>query len=53
MRKFTAQEVITMGAKLYDNEGFSRFEIRTFLDTLVEHELADIDVNRAFDLIVG
>lgn len=53
MRKFTAQEVVNMGAALYDNHGFTRSDIYAFLTVLVDQNLADIDLPRIFDMIVG
>ena len=53
MRKFTTQEVINMGAELYEEKGFSREQIKFWLNALVNSDLADIDIERMFDIIVG
>ena len=54
MKKFTTQQVINMGAKLYDEEGFTRSQIRMWLTILLNNGLAeDFDIERMFDIIVG
>ena len=53
MRKFTTQEVINMGADLYDNKGFTRESISIWLHALIDNGLADCDFDRIYDLIVG
>lgn len=54
--KFTAQDIIDMGAELYDNKGFSRIQIKQWLTILIDNgyvDLTDADAERLFDLIVG
>lgn len=58
MRKFTVQEVIDMGAELYDNKGFDRATIRKWLECLNDNDMItkklDSDMfDRLYDLIVG
>ena len=54
MKKFTTQQVINMGAKLYDEEGFTRSQIKAWLTILLNNGLAeDFDIERMFDIIVG
>ena len=53
IRKFTTQEVIDMGAKLYDEHGFTRPQIKRWLEALLDNELADFDLDMMFDIIVG
>ena len=50
---FTTQDVIDMGADLHDNKGFSRADIKSWLVALANNGLATIDVDKAFDIIVG
>lgn len=52
-KMFTAQDIIDMGADLYDNKGFSRADIKLWLVTLVSNGYADVDIERMFDIIVG
>lgn len=51
--KFTTQDVIDMGADLYDNKGFTRESIRLFLSALLDNGCAEFDLERVYDLIVG
>lgn len=53
LRKFTAQEVIKMGAVLYDEHGFTRAQIKHWLELLFDNGCTDCDIDRVFDLIVG
>ena len=50
---FTTQDVIDMGVELYDDKGFTRENIRIFLQCLLDNGKADFDLERVFDLIVG
>lgn len=52
-KRFTTQDVIDMAAELYDSKGFSRGNIRIFLQTLLDNDMASFDLERVFDLIVG
>ena len=52
-KTFTTQEVIDMGAYLYDTHGFSRMRIWEWLEALLRNELAFFDIEKMFDLIVG
>ena len=51
--KFTTQDVIDMGAELYDNKGFTREQIRIWLHALIESNLTDCNFEKTYDLIVG
>lgn len=54
--KFSTQDVIDMASKLYDNEGFTRANIRTFLKVLVDNGKWDAPgdtFERVYDMIVG
>ena len=54
--KFTAQDIIDMGAKLFDEDGFSRADIRIFMNTLRDNGMWDASADtfeRVYDLIVG
>lgn len=51
--KFTTQEVIDMGADFYDNKGFTRAAIKQWLIGLLDNGLADFDLERMFDIIIG
>ena len=53
MRMFSTQDVINMGVKLYDDEGFTRENIKMWLTILVDSGLADVNVEEMFDIIVG
>lgn len=54
MKKFTKQQVINMGAELFDEKGFTREQIRMWLTILVNNGWTeDFDTERIFDLIVG
>lgn len=53
MKKFTAQDVIDMGVELYENKGFTRENIKVWLTALVDNNLAEVDIERMFDIIVG
>lgn len=55
MKKFTAQDLIDMGADLFDNKGFSRQNTWIFLKALYDsgQTVEDIDIDRIYDLIVG
>ena len=58
MRKFTTQEVIDMGAELYDNKGFDRATIRAWLKILNDTDMIDVKLSAdsfesLYDLIVG
>ena len=55
-QKFTTQDVIDMALKLYDEEGFTRANIRTFLKVLVDNNKWDAPgdtFERVYDMIVG
>ena len=54
--KFTTQDVIDMATKLYDDSGFTRENIRTFLKVLVDNNKWDAPgdtFERVYDMIVG
>ena len=54
--KFTTQDVIDMASKLYDDEGFTRENIRIFLKVLMDNGKWDAPgdtLERVYDLIVG
>ena len=53
MKKFTTQEIIDMGAQLYDRGGFDRGDIAMWLMAIQQSECAEFDFERIFDLIVG
>lgn len=53
MYKFTTQEIIDMGAELFDKEGFSREQISKWLHILINNGCVDCDFDSVFDLIVG
>ena len=42
-----------MGVELYEEKGFTRDAIKFWLSVLVNSDLADIDTDRIYDLIVG
>ena len=50
---YTTQQVIDMGARHYDNEGWTRNEIMQWLMLLLINDYAKFDLERIFDLIVG
>jgi len=50
---YTTQDVVDMGADLYDNHGFTREAISKFLKALLDNGLAEFNYERVFDLIVG
>lgn len=53
--KFTAQDLIDMGADLYDEKGFTRENVRKFLEILRDNDKVEpgIDIDAIYDLIVG
>lgn len=53
MKTFTAQDIVDMGAELYDNKGFSRADIKAWLTILVDNGCANVDIESMFDLICG
>lgn len=53
MKKFTMQDVIDMGAELYDKKGFTREQIWQWLTILQDNDLAEFDLYAVYDLIVG
>lgn len=53
MKKFTAQDVIDMGVKLYEEKGFTRNQIYEWLCILQDNDLAEFNLQVTFDLIVG
>ena len=53
MKEFTTQEIIDMGAQLYDHGGFDRNSIALWLKALLQSKCAEFDFDRIFDLIVG
>jgi hypothetical protein len=53
MKKFTTQEVIKMGAELFDRDGFDRKQIWRWLAFLLDKNYAEFDLERVYDLIVG
>ena len=55
MKKFTGQDLIDMGAELYDNKGFTRHDIYTWLTVLFTNGCVaeGVDKSGVFDLIVG
>jgi hypothetical protein len=50
---FTTQEVINMGAEMYDTMRCSREIIKRWLVDLLGNGYASFDLERIFDLIVG
>lgn len=53
---FTTQDVIDMASELYDDNGFTRENIRTFLKVLVDNGKWDAPgdtFERVYDMIVG
>jgi hypothetical protein len=53
-KKFTTQDVIDMGADLYDNYRFTREQIRMWLTILLNSGRTEsFEVEPIFDLIVG
>ena len=55
MKKFTVQEVIDMGADLFDNYEFSKTGIEYWLREIVRRDLCEeeFDFNKIFELIAG
>lgn len=53
MKKFTTQEIIDMGAQLYDSRCFDRAAIAMWLKAVLHSGCAEFDFDRIFDLIVG
>ena len=54
MKKFTGQEILDMGAELFDNCGFTRAQIRQWLTILVDNgHTEEINFEAIMDLIVG
>ena len=51
--KFTTQEVINMGAAMYDSREYTRADIKKWLTMLLDNHYAEFDIERMFDLIVG
>lgn len=51
--KYTIQEVVDMGADMYDNKGCSRAVIKQWLMDLLDRGYASFDLDRIFDLIIG
>ena len=53
--RFNAQDLIDMGADLFDNKGFDRQKIRLFLECLRDNGKTEpgIDIDTIYDLIVG
>ena len=52
--RFTAQDVINMGARLRDEFNFDRWQIKACLQTLYENGYTEaFDFDRVFDLIIG
>lgn len=49
---FTTRDIIDCAVKLYDEEGFSRSDIRFFLECWLRLG-AEFDLESVFDLIVG
>ena len=45
MRKFSSQEVINIAVELYDEKGYSRADVRTFINALVAVGLSDLDAH--------
>ena len=53
---FTTQDVIDMASELYDDKGFTRENIRTFLKVLMDNGKWDASgdtFERVYDMIVG
>lgn len=48
---YTTQEVINMAADMYDNQGYSRGEIKAWLKALLDSGSAQFDLDRIFDII--
>lgn len=53
MKKFTTQEIIDMGAQLYDEGCFTRKQISDWLWALLTAGCAEFQFEPIFDLIVG
>ena len=51
MKKFTTQEIIDMGAQLYDNSSFTRTQIIAWLNALLEAGCAEFNIRAVADLI--
>lgn len=52
-KHYTTQQVIDIASKLYDERGFSRLDIRIYLETVLDLGQANFDIDRIYDLIVG
>ena len=53
MKDFTTQDVIDIAVDLYDNKGFNRSEVYTFLRAIKAYGIVSFDIDRIFDLVVG
>lgn len=51
-KRFTTQEVINMACERWD-QGFDRWQIKAFLQSLLDSNEAEFDIERVFDLVVG
>ena len=51
---FTVQEIINMGADLYDNYNTPKAKIKSWLEIMHDNlSKEDFDIERVFDLICG
>ena len=53
MKKLTTQDIIDIAVDLYENQGFNRNDIYTFLRAVKANGIASFDIDRIFDLVVG
>jgi hypothetical protein len=53
MKKFTTQDIIDMGAQLYDSGVYDKLQVRKWLMDVLKAEIADFDLDRIWDLICG
>lgn len=53
MKNMTTQDVIDIAVDLYDNKGFNRSEVYTFLKAIKAYGIINFDIDRVFDLVVG
>lgn len=51
--RLTTHQVIDISAELYDIKGYTREQIRVFLQALLDSGCVNFDMERMFDLIVG
>ena len=54
--KLTTQDVINMASNLFDNKGYTRADVRIFMNALVSYGMWNVSqdtLERVFDLVVG